>query len=214
MRQTLAAAVPVALAIAVFGTIFGAIATPLIGAGFAVLASVVIFSGSLQFALIGLLAADAPLSAVLITAITLNVRHLLLGAAIRPRLGGSALRRAGLGWFLIDESVGLTLTTDQDAARTLLATGLLFGLSWVMGTAAGTLGAALTGLQGISEAIFPVLFVGLAAISATRRDLLVRGGVAALIVIAVARLWPQGRGLGPVLAALLVALPGRGNEPA
>jgi len=214
VRPTLVAALPVALAIAVFGTIFGATAAPLIGAGAAVLCSVVIFSGSLQFALVGLLAAGAPLSAILVTAVTLNLRHLLLGAALRPRLAGSALRRAGLAWFLLDESVGLALTPGRDAAPTLLATGLLFGFSWVGGTAAGTLGAALTGLQAISGALFPILFVGLTATSATRRDLIVRAGAAALIALAVARLWPQARGLAPVLAALVAALPGRGKEPA
>ncbi len=208
MRQTLIAALPVALAIAVFGTIFGATAAPLIGAGFAVLSSLIIFSGSLQFALVGLLLAGAPLSAILLTALTLNVRHLLLGAALRPRLTGSALRRAGLAWFLIDESFGLAMTTRRDAGLTLLATGFLFGLAWVLGTAAGTLGAALTGLQAISEALFPVLFVGLAIMAAHRRDLMLRAAAAALLAFVLARLWPQGRGLAPVLAALLVALPG------
>ena len=211
MRQTLVAALPAALAIAVFGTIYGATAGPLIGAGFAVLSSAVIFSGALQFALAGLLLAGAPASAILATAVTLNVRHLLLGAALRPRLMGAPLRRAGLAWFLIDESVGLALGTRGDAARILLATGVLCYLSWVLGTAAGVLGAALTELAAISAAVFPVLFVGLAAVSVTRRDVMVRAGAAALIAFSLARLWPQGRGLAPVLAAILVALPGRGK---
>jgi len=211
VRQTLAAAVPVALAIAVFGTIYGATVAPLMGGGFAVLASMIIFSGSLQFALAGLLVSGAPVSATVITALTLNLRHILLGAALRPRVPGSPCGRAALAWFLIDESAGLALAARGDATQTLLVTGFLAYLSWIIGTAVGTLGAALTGLRGISEAVFPVLFVGLAAISATRRHVMARAGVAVLIAFAVASWWPQGRGLAPAIAALLVALPGRGE---
>ncbi|MGH2453817.1 MAG: AzlC family ABC transporter permease [bacterium] len=211
MRQTFFVAIPVALAIAVFGTIYGATVAPLIGSGVAVLASLIIFSGSLQFALASLLATGAPVSAIMMTAVTLNLRHLLLGAALRPRVPGSILRRAALAWFLIDESAGLALATRGDATLTLLVTGVLAYGSWALGTAVGTIGAALTGLRGISEGVFPVLFVGLAAISATRPQLLVRAGAAALIAFAVAVLWPQARGLGPAIAALLVAIPGRGE---
>jgi predicted branched-subunit amino acid permease len=214
VRQTLVAALPVALAIAVFGTIYGATVAPLIGADFAVLASLIIFSGSLQFALASLLITGAPPSAILITAVTLNLRHLLLGAALRPRLPGEPLQRAALAWFMIDESAGLALATRADATLTLLVTGVLAYVSWTLGTWVGTLGAALTGLRGISEAVFPVLFVGLAAISATRRHLLVRAGAAGGITLALALLWPQWRGVAPAIAALLVALPAHREAPA
>lgn len=213
MRQSLVAALPVALAIAVFGTIYGATAAPLVGAGPAVLASLIIFSGSLQFALASLLVTAAPLSAILITAVTLNLRHLLLGAALRPRLPGSPLRRAALAWFMIDESAGLALATRADASLILLVTGVLAYVSWTLGTWVGTLGAALTELRGISEAVFPVLFVGLAAISANRGHLLVRAGAAAAIALALALLWPPWRGVAPAIAALLVALPPHRGEP-
>lgn len=211
MNRFLLSAVPIALAIGVFGTIFGAAATSLIGASLTIASSLIVFSGALQFAMIGLLLAGAPPTALLATAALLNLRHLLLGAALRTRISGSVLKRAGLAWFLIDESVALTLAAQERPAMTLVGSGLLFYVAWFVGTLIGTLGAALPQFGSVAEAIFPVLFVGLASISADRRDLKVRALAAAAISAVLVMIWPAVRSFVPVVAVLLVIIPERGE---
>lgn len=208
LRQTLVALVPAALAIAVYGTIFGAMARPLLGPVLTVVASAVIFSGTVQFAVTGLLLGGATPGALLLTAAAVNLRNPFLAAVLRPHLRAGALGRALLGWFVIDETLGFTLAARDRAEATLLASGALCYAAWVGGTALGAAGASLLGLQGIAGAVFPVLFVGLAALSASRRHLVVRALVAAALTAGIAALWPAARGVAPVLAALLVALPG------
>lgn len=209
MRAILLPALPVALAIAIFGTIFGAAAGALFGPGLAVLSSAIIFSGTLQFAAVGLLLGGAGPWALIAAAATLNARHLLLGAALRPRLAISPVRRAVLAWFMIDESFGLTMAAKTHPVATLAITGALCYLAWVVGTVVGTLGASLTSLRSAAEAVFPVAFIGLTALTASSRGIVVRSIAAAVITLAVMQFWPAGRGALPVVTALLVALPGR-----
>lgn len=208
--QVLISAIPIAFAIGVFGTIFGAASTPLIGRELTLAASLIVFSGALQFAMVGLLLAGAPVTPLLVTAVLLNLRHLLLGAALRARISGSVLKRAGLAWFLIDESAALTLAAQERPAMTLVCSGLLFYIAWFVGTLIGTLGASLPQFGSVAEAIFPVLFVGLASISADRRELKVRALAAAVISAVLAMVWPSVRSYVPVLAVLLVIIPERG----
>jgi predicted branched-subunit amino acid permease len=195
----------------VFGTIFGAAATSLIGPGLTIASSLIVFSGALQFAMVGLLLTGAPTSALIATAALLNLRHLLLGAALRTRISGSRLTRAGLAWFLIDESVALTLAAQEQPALTLVGSGVLFYFAWFFGTLIGTLGASLPQFGSVAEAIFPVLFVGLASISADRRDLKVRALAAAAISAILVMIWPAVRSFVPVIAVLLVIIPERGQ---
>jgi predicted branched-subunit amino acid permease len=208
VRERLLPALPVALAIFVFGTIFGAATAPVIGNAMTVAMSAVIFSGAVQFAVAGLLLAAASPAAMVLTAAMLNLRHLLLGAVMRARTSDSAGRRAVAAWFLVDESVGLALASD-DPPATLVVSGALFYVAWVAGTVVGLLGASLEALATASEAVFPVLFVGLAAISARRLHVLLRAAAAAAIAVALASFWPGGRGLIPLVATLAVIFPGR-----
>jgi predicted branched-subunit amino acid permease len=204
----MAAAAPAA-AIFVFGVIYGSLARPLLGAGATMLSSLLIFSGAVQFTLAGLLAAGAGAGALVGGAMTLNLRNLVLGAVLRPRIQTPRTKRAGLAWFLTDESVGLALASGTDAARTLLASGATFYLSWQAGTALGLLGASVEGVQSAAEAVFPVLFIGLAALTCPSLSIAIRALVAAAATAAAVTLWPGSRGVAAIVAAVAVALPGR-----
>ncbi len=223
-RAIILRALPAAIAIGVFGALYGAAARPLIGPELTIGASLVIFSGALQFAIVGLLTAGAGAAALLLTAVTLNLRHVVLGAVLRPRMGDSRLRRATHAWFLLDETFGFAataapdprLSADDRAAiteRTLLVSGVLCYLSWVAGTVLGVLGAGLPGLEGFAAAVFPVLFIGLAALTTRSRSIAVRAVAAAAVTAVIAVALPDARGLAPVVAGVLVALP-RGGRPA
>jgi predicted branched-subunit amino acid permease len=209
---------PAALAIAVFGVLYGAAARPLIGPELTILSSVIIFSGATQFSIIALLAAGATAPALLATAAILNVRHLVMGAVLRPHLGQSRVKRAMLAWFLLDESFGFTVLAAERvepgaqrtavAEHTLLITGLCCYLAWLIGTALGILGAGVPGLDGVAEAVFPVLFIALAALTARTLGMAGRAAAAALITALISLALPDWRALAPVAAGLAVALPG------
>src|SRR5688572_27890085 len=126
IRRTMVAASPPAAAIAVFGVIYGSVAEPELGAARTILSSILIFSGSVQFTLVALLTAGAGTAALVAGAMMLNLRNLVLGAMLRPRVGGGRLRRAGIAWFLTDEAAGLAVATRGNASSILLVAGTMF----------------------------------------------------------------------------------------
>lgn len=204
----LLAAAPLAAAIGVFGMIFGAAASVQMDAMYAVGMSLLVFSGTLQFVTLGLLTSGSGVAAIVLTAVALNARHLVLGAVLRPRIEGSPLRRAVSAWFMLDESFGLAVAAGNRAGFVLVASGVMFFVAWVAGTLLGVLGARLIALEGLATALFPVLFVGLAAITVRGLDGVVRVAAAAAIVVALSFLLPDLRAFVPIVAALAVALPG------
>lgn len=203
----LLSALPLAAAIGVFGVIFGAASTSQMDPGLAMLMSALVFSGTLQFATLGLLATDAGAIAIVVTALALNMRHVVLGAVLRPHVDEpSLLRRALLSWFLIDESFGLALASKRRAGFVLVFGGAIFYLAWQVGTILGVLGAQAVSIEGLAAAVFPVLFIGLAAITVRNRSDVVRGVVAGLIVAALSFV-PSAYPFAPIIAAVVVAVP-------
>ncbi|UDY35096.1 AzlC family ABC transporter permease [Dermatobacter hominis] len=206
--EDLAAALSVAVAIGVFGVVYGATAAPQLGTATTVLSSALVFSGAGQFSMVALLAAGAGPLAALGATVPLALRHLPLGAVLRPHLTAGPARRAALSWFLIDETTGLALARPDRVERTLtVAGGLAYG-AWVVGTAAGVGGAALPAVEPLAGALFPVLFIGLAAVTSAGADgagRAVLAGVAALVLLV---LWPGAGVLGAIAVAVGVALPG------
>jgi predicted branched-subunit amino acid permease len=214
----LATTLPSAAAICVFGTLYGAGASSLLGAELTLGSSLLIFSGSLQFALSALVSAGASTPALLLTAGTLNMRHLVLGAVLRPRIGGSRLRRAALAFFLLDETFGLAVAAGDSAERegrdagkaterTLLVSGVTCYVAWQAGTVIGLMGAALPAAAGLAAAIFPVLFIGLSSLACRSRSDAARALAAAGLTVLLALAVPGARALAPVVVGLLVALP-------
>jgi predicted branched-subunit amino acid permease len=126
LRAALLAAVPLAAAIGVFGVIFGSTASVQFGPEMTIAMSLLVFSGTVQFATVGLLMGGAGVAAVLLTVVALNARNLVLGAVLRQRLEDSPLRRAALAWFMVDESFGLAVASRRAVATVLLASGVRF----------------------------------------------------------------------------------------
>ena len=209
---------PAAAAVAVFGSLYGAAARAYLGAPLTLVSSVIVYSGALQFALVALLGAGATLVPLLLTAVVLNLRHLVLGAALRSRFESGPLRRALLAFFLVDETFGFAIAAGNavepravgaTTERTLLVAGLTLWVAWLVATVVGVLGGGLAAVENVAGAIFPVLFIGLAALAVTRPSHVARAVAAAVLTAAVAVLRPDLRMLAPVIAGVLVALPGR-----
>jgi predicted branched-subunit amino acid permease len=114
------------------------------------------------------------------------LRHLVLGAVLRPRIGGSRLRRAALAFLLVDETFGFAVAAGDSADRDGRPgdhSGRACYLAWQVGTLIGVLGAGLPGIEGVTSAIFPVLFIGLASLACRTRSHVLRAlGAAALTV--------------------------------
>jgi hypothetical protein len=91
------------------------------------LSSVIVYSGALQFAMVALLGVGTAVPPLLLTALVLNLRHVVLGAALRARLESGPLGRAGL------------------ATATLLGEGGTLAAPFILGAAAGALAAGLPG---------------------------------------------------------------------
>ncbi len=200
-RAAIVAGLAPAFAIFVFGTIYGATVGPRLGDTHTIFASAVVFSGALQFATARLIAEGATLPVVLLAAALLNIRHVLLGAALRPRVGGRRTRRAAIAWFMIDEAAGLALAAERPAL-VLFVTGAMGYVAWVAGTVLGLYGADLANLESVADAVFPVLFTGLAAMTVRNRSDAFRTVAAAAATIGVAYLLPDVR---PVLPAAVAA---------
>jgi predicted branched-subunit amino acid permease len=209
-RSTLAwsAIVPVAVAIGVFGVIYGATAGRVLGPEAAVASSFLVFSGAAQFTMVGLIDSGATTAAVIGAVAVLGLRHLPLGAVLRPRLHVGPGRRAVLAWFLVDETAGLSLATTGDAARMLWVAGCLAYGSWCAGTLIGVAGADLSGVEPLAAAVFPVLFVGLAALTARSWHDSLRAVVAGVLAVALLLVWPGAGALGCMAVAAATCLVG------
>jgi predicted branched-subunit amino acid permease len=212
-----ALSLPAAAAVAVFGSLYGAAARGFLGVPLTLASSLLVYSGALQFAVVALLGAGATTLPLLLTAGVLNLRHLVLGATLRSRFESGPLRRALLAFFLVDETFGFAIAAGNAAApqavgaateRTLLYSGLTLYVAWLVGTVVGVLGGGLAIVESVAGAIFPVLFIGLASLAVTRRSHVVRALVAAGLTAAVALAVPDLRMIAPVLAGVVVALPG------
>lgn len=204
--------VPILGAIAVFGTLYGAAAQPVLGTWLTVASSIIVFSGTVQFTMVALLAAGAGPLAVIWAVSVVNIRNFALGAALRPHLRGSRWARIVLSWFLVDETVGLALTAPHSSDRILLRAGLGAYMAWVVGSVVGVAGGATLGLAGLASAIFPVLFIGLAALMVRSAGGLVRAATGVVVTVVLLVSWPGLAGLAPVIGGALAAIPGGGGE--
>lgn len=202
------AIVPVAVAIGVFGVIYGATAGRVLGPGATVASSFFVFSGAAQFTMVGLIDAGATTGAVIGAVAIIGLRHLPLGAVLRPRLHVGAERRAALAWFMVDETAGLALATPGDATRMLWVAGSLAYGSWCAGTLIGVAGADLSGVAPLAAAVFPVLFVGLAALTARSWHDSLRAVVAGVVAVALLLVWPEAGALGCMGVAAATCLVG------
>jgi predicted branched-subunit amino acid permease len=134
-----------------------------------------------------------------------------MGAVLRPRIGGSAIRRAGLAFFLLDESFGFAVAAGdagEDAARMLRTSGIALYVAWQTGTLIGILGAGRPEVAGVAGAIFPVLFIGLAALACRTGSQVLRAVGAGLLTAALAFALPEWRALAPLVACVVMAVPG------
>jgi 4-azaleucine resistance transporter AzlC len=172
LRLGAAAAAPVALGVAVYGLVYGMLAgqagMTLAEAG---CMSALVFAGASQFVALDMWVQPLPVAALARTALVVNLRHVLMGAALGPHLAGAGpLRAYGSMFFLVDEGFALAAAYHARGGRGtsfLLGTGLVLHVAWLGSTLAGHAAGALVpdparyGLDFAFTAAFLALLAGL-----------------------------------------------------
>lgn len=161
-----------AVSVTVYGMVFGVLARE-VGMEWAdaTLMSALVSAGGSQFVALGLWRLPLPIPAIVLTALVVNLRHILMGAALSPRLRHLSKKKIYvLAFFISDESWALTMREFSDGrsdACFLLGSGLTLFPAWVGSTALGhLLGTAVPdpahwGLDFAFTAVFSALLVGM-----------------------------------------------------
>ncbi|HST84599.1 MAG TPA: AzlC family ABC transporter permease [Kineosporiaceae bacterium] len=153
-------------------------------AGLTILMSLVVFSGSAQFALVTTLAGGG-MGPALASAALMNLRFVPMAAATAGSLRGGRLRRALEGQGVVDASWVSARRADGTTDREkLLAATLVQWPAWVAGTAIGALAVPSTGFiesAGL-DLVFPGFFLVLLVDSVTESTRLIPVALAATAV--------------------------------
>lgn len=211
-RRLPARAASLAAAVAPFGLAFGVLCTqaglhPVTALGF----SVLVFTGSAQFAAVAVLGAGGTVTAAVVAGLLLNVRCLAFGLVMAPVFPRSRLRRAIMSQLMIDEAMAVGTSVDRADLRWFgyLAGGLGVFVAWNLSTLAGALLVPGTGSfvedAGI-DATIPAAFLALVwprLADPGQRRIAALGAVIALALVPVL---PAGLPIIMSAAAIPVAL--------
>jgi 4-azaleucine resistance transporter AzlC len=161
-----AIAAPVGLGLFSLGLAFGLV---VVHAGlawwWATVFTAVVYAGSLEFLLVGLAVAGAPLLAVAATTLIVNLRHVFYALSFPLDRVNGRLAKVYSTYALTDEAYAVTSAEPRAwTSRRILLVQLIFQVAWVSGATIGALaGSALPieRVQGVDFAL-TALFVVLA----------------------------------------------------
>ena len=209
IRQGIKAATPVVMGYIPIAIAFGILAYQ-VGLGIAEAAamSVFVFAGSAQFIAMGMIGAGNSIGAIVVTTFLVNLRHMLMSAALSPHLRG--LSHKELAWFgfqLTDETFALHSTRFREGVPDVLESFALNGTaqaSWVLGTIVGVLvGGVVSDVEGMGmDYALPAMFIALVFIqvhNSTYFTVGVLGGTAAMVFQV------AGMGAWSIIAATVLA---------
>ncbi len=163
---------PIAMSDCVYGLVFGVLAHQ---AGLslleAALMSGLVVAGSAQLVALSLWVAPLPVLAIVLTTLLVNLRYLVMGAALRPWFARLSARKTyGSVFFMSDETWALTMGYFQAGGRNaafLLGSSLVLTLTWLGGTIIGHLAGAVVqnptewGFDFAFVAVYVALLVGM-----------------------------------------------------
>jgi len=161
---------PLALSVFAYGTVFGVLARQA-GLSLAEVAAMssMVYAGSAQLIVLEMWSTPLPALAIILTTLVVNLRHVLMGAALRPWFAQLRPRQVYVSaFFIVDESWALTMREFQ-AGRSdgafLLGSGLALFVAWLGASVSGhALGAvAQDPAQMGLDFAFPAVFVALLA---------------------------------------------------
>lgn len=133
-----------------------------------VCASIFIYGGTMQFVLVSLLVAGAPLPTVILMTFLINVRHIFYGLGFIEKFRRMGWKYPYMVFSLTDETYSLHCTcqypADIDQTQTSFFISLFDHFYWIFGSfVGGLLGQALpfnfTGIDFSMTALFTVILV-------------------------------------------------------
>ena len=141
VKSGMIAIIPMLIGTAPFGVIFGAFGYEM---GLGMLGtqglSLCVFAGSSQFVGASLFGQGASIIVILITTFFINLRHMLYGAAIGPKLKGVKIRsRILMSFFLTDETFAVVSRFREIKVRYYWGTALAMYFNWQLWTFVGML---------------------------------------------------------------------------
>jgi 4-azaleucine resistance transporter AzlC len=212
---------PVAVAAVAIGMVFGALASskglsPLESG----LMSILVFAGGSQFAAVELWARPVPIFTIALSTLLINLRHVLMGASLAPKLGRfSFVQRLLALHFLTDESWALAERRALSAPITpsyWFAVATLLPMGWITGTIIGaTLGPVLGdpktfGADFAFTAVFIGLIAGLWKGRSTAIAVIASGIASALVYVTLGAPWHVAIGAAAgIISVYLTAKPER-----
>lgn len=135
---------------------------------YAILMSLMIFAGSMEFVAVNLLLGTFnPIGALLLT-LMVNARHLFYGISMLEKYKGTGLKKVYLIFGLCDESFSINYTANiprgVDKGWYMFFVTLLNHAYWVVGAAIGGIFGSLVqinieGLEFVMTALFVVIFI-------------------------------------------------------
>ncbi len=129
--------------------------------------SALVFAGSAQLIAVGLFAAGASALSILITTFVVNLRHLLMSAALAPKLNGWKKWQIALfGFQMTDETFALhssRMAKQQPAKSEIFALNVTAQSSWILGSAFGFfMGGQITDVAPVGlDFALPAMFIAL-----------------------------------------------------
>jgi 4-azaleucine resistance transporter AzlC len=215
VRDGLRDIAPVAIAAVPIGLLFGAIA---VAKGLSplevVLMSTLVFAGGAQFAAIETWVQPAPIAVLAFATLLINVRHVLMGASLGPKMRATRLQKL-LGFYVLtDEAWALAERRSIERPVTMaywLAMAAVLPATWIGSSAAGAvLGSFLGDPARLgADFAFTALFIGLVAgfggSRVTLVTIAVSAAVAALVYEFVGPPWHVAAGAVAGIAAAYVA---------
>jgi predicted branched-subunit amino acid permease len=139
-------ATPLAISSGLFGILYGAACASLgISPYLAALSCILVFSGAVQFAGLGLLGEPFSVSTIAVSSLLICNRLFLMGASIADHLRGRSLLARLLSMFVLTDGAWAATTAETSAVDRfvfLVSAGLWILALWVAGTVAGGLVAS------------------------------------------------------------------------
>ena len=210
LRRGAVTAIPLAIAVVLFGVSFGVLSASTGGMGAlpAIVMSATTFAGSAQFAAASVLAGGGgPVTAIL-AALLLNARYLPIGVSVARFMLGGRVARFVQSQLVVDESWAIASRGggEFDPHR-LVGAGVVLWCAWVAGTVIGVLGGEALGdpaALGL-DAAFPALFLALLVPQLGGRRARAAAALGAGIAVVLVPFTPAGV---PIIAAAGAAVIG------
>ena len=170
IKRAFRASLPVFAGYIVLGIGFGILLkTKGYGLLWAALSSVFVYAGSLQYVMVNLIAAGAPLITTALTAVMVNARHLFYGISMIDRYKGAGKKKPYLIFALTDETYSLVCSDEsvrgvRDRHRYYFFLSMFNQIYWITGSVMGSvLGGLITfsteGIDFALTALFVTIFV-------------------------------------------------------